>query len=232
LLHDIGKLGVPDAILFKTSSLSEEEYKVMHDHLQRGINMVSAVFSLPELNEILRYSHTWFGGNVDEPGLPTGENIPLGARILAIADAFSTMVSKKPYREPLNYEEAFEELRRCAPDQFDPELVERFIEAVGDRNVTIIKNNLGISEAVKLEINQEVEKIAFALNCSDLSLVSVTASRLAAMAVKQGVQKVADLASEIERAVTKDRDLVKVIQLTTDLMEACCHYPPGLPPGS
>jgi len=220
-LHDIGKLGVPDSILLKPGPLSDEELKVMHDHLRRGVEIVSAAFSSSQLNEIVRHNHTWFGGDERAPHLPKGRDIPLGARILAIADAYSAMVCHKPYRGAHGCREAFEELRRCAGEQFDPELVERFIETVSARDEYRSATMQGISDAAKLEIGQEVERIASALNDSDFTRLSVTANRLAAMATKQGVARIAELASGIEKAATDGSDLAKMVQLTTDLMDAC-----------
>ena len=221
LLHDIGKLTVPDAILLKPAPLTEQELKVTHDHLRRGVAMVSSAFSSPKLTETLRHNHTWYGGNERAADSPTGEDIPLRARILAIADAFSAMVSRKPYRQARTYEDAFQELRRCSGEQFDPELVERFIEAVGARDERRAKKKPDVSDAVRLEIGLEVERLAVAVSSSDLSQLSVTASRLAAMAAKQGVRKVAELATEIEVAAAKDRDLVRIVPLATNLMDAC-----------
>jgi len=131
-LHDIGKLGVPDAILHKQDALTEEEMRTVHDHLRFGVETVDSTCSSPELTQILRNRYAWYGGNPQEPNLPTGNTIPVGARILAICDSFSAMVSPRPFRDTCTHEEAFAELRRCAGTQFDPELVEIFIDTVSN----------------------------------------------------------------------------------------------------
>jgi putative nucleotidyltransferase with HDIG domain len=127
LLHDIGKLGTPDAVLLKPGPLNDDEWKIMRAHEQHGIQIINASFNYPELIDIVGMHHAWFGGNPHCPDLPKGQSIPVGARILAICDAFDAMVSDRVYRKGRPPEQAMAELRRCAGTQFDPELVERFI---------------------------------------------------------------------------------------------------------
>ncbi len=228
-LHDIGKLGVPDSILSKPDALSPEERRIVHDHLRRGVEIVAATCPSRELEVILRNHHAWYGGNPDNPDLPTGQDIPLGARILAIADAFSAMVSPRPFPAALTYDEAFEELRRCAGRQFDPELVERFIEVVLARDETRTTPKSAISEAVLLQIGQEVERIAAALDNSDYSQLPVIANRLAVVATEHGLRQVAALANQIVEAAHTDGDLLAIARLTQSLLEACrLPSPPSL----
>lgn len=127
LLHDIGKLGTPDAVLLKPGPLNDDEWKIMRAHEQHGIQIIKASFNYPGLIDIVGMHHAWFGGNPHCPDLPKGQNIPVGARILAICDAYDAMVSDRVYRKGRPPQQAMAELRRCAGTQFDPELVERFI---------------------------------------------------------------------------------------------------------
>lgn len=228
-LHDIGKLGVPDSILHKPQALTPEERKVMREHLRHGVEIATATCSSRELAEILRHHHAWYGGHPDEPDLPAGRDIPLGARILAIADAFSAMVSPRPFPATLTYEAAFAELRRCAGRQFDPELVERFIEAVRARDETRAASKPAISDAMMLEIGQTVEKIAVALDNPDYSQLSALAGRLAAVATEHGLEPIAELANQIVEAAHTDGDLLTIARLTQRLLEACrLPSPPSL----
>jgi diguanylate cyclase (GGDEF)-like protein/PAS domain S-box-containing protein/putative nucleotidyltransferase with HDIG domain len=135
LLHDIGKLGTPDAVLLKPGPLNDDEWKIMRAHEHHGIEIIKAAFNHPELLDIVGMHHAWFGGNPNCPDLPTGQNIPVGARILTIADAYDAMISDRVYRKGRPPEQAMAELRRCAGTQFDPELVERFIAAVNKQRV-------------------------------------------------------------------------------------------------
>ena len=115
-LHDIGKIGVPDSILLKPGPLTADEWKIMGVHDRMGVEIIASAFACPSLNEIVENHHAWFGGNPRQPGSPTGEQIPFGARILAIADAYDAIVSDRVYRKGRSQEEAVQELRRYAGD--------------------------------------------------------------------------------------------------------------------
>jgi putative nucleotidyltransferase with HDIG domain len=133
LLHDIGKLGVPDRILHKPGPLTHDEWQIMRQHERYGIEIVGAAFGTAQVTEIIRTHHAWYAGNPETPDLPKGEQISVGARVLTIADAYDAMVSDRVYRKARSAEEAIAELRRCAGTQFDPALVERFITALQTR---------------------------------------------------------------------------------------------------
>lgn len=127
--HDIGKVGIPDRILFKQGPLSSEEYAEMKRHCEIGCRIAQLVPELaPIADRVLKHHERW-----DGKGYPLGlkeEDIPLDCRIIAIADAYDAMMSDRPYRKALPRERVIAELRRCAGTQFDPNLVELFIEAI------------------------------------------------------------------------------------------------------
>jgi diguanylate cyclase (GGDEF)-like protein/putative nucleotidyltransferase with HDIG domain len=126
LLHDIGKIGIPDKVLNKKGKLSKEDWEAIKSHPRLGANIVGNVPQLiPCVNSILHHHERWDGGGYPE-GLK-GEEIPIEARILAIADSFEAMTSARPYRPALSFEEVVKELRQGAGLQFDPKLVEVFI---------------------------------------------------------------------------------------------------------
>ncbi|MBY6037460.1 diguanylate cyclase [Fictibacillus nanhaiensis] len=132
LLHDVGKVGIPDTILHKEGKLTEEEYEMMKNHPELGFNILSGV---EEFNEILPYV-LYHHERPDGKGYPSQlklEEIPLGARIIAVADAFHSMVSVRPYRKvPLTIEEAVAELERGSGTQFDEDVVDVFLTVVED----------------------------------------------------------------------------------------------------
>jgi diguanylate cyclase (GGDEF)-like protein len=131
LLHDIGKLGVPDAILTKPGKLTEEEWEIIKRHSAEGERIVSYVKDLSPLVHMIRHHHEWYDGSGYPDGLKGGA-IPLGARIISVADAYDTMTGKRPYKGPISHEEAAEELRRCSGTQFDPELVDAFCRSMNE----------------------------------------------------------------------------------------------------
>ena len=122
LLHDIGKIRVPESVLHKRSALDEEEWVVMRTHPVVGERILAPIEALATVVPIVRSSHErWDGGGYPD-GL-SGEEIPLGARIVAVCDAFRAMVEPRPYRPALSLEAARAELDRCAGTQFDPAVV-------------------------------------------------------------------------------------------------------------
>ncbi len=127
LLHDIGKIGVPDAILLKPAKLTDEEWAVMRTHPHLGYQMIRNIRFLSGASPIVLHHHERYDGGGYPAGL-TGQDIPLGARIFAIADTFDAMTSDRPYRKALPYEAARDEIGRCAGSQFDPVVVEAFCQ--------------------------------------------------------------------------------------------------------
>lgn len=122
-LHDIGKVGIPDAILRKPGKLTPEEYERMQEHPVVGCKILTPFSFLREEAVIVRHHHEWMNGKGYPDGLQMSE-IPLEARILAVSDAYDAMTSPRPYRAPRGHDNAIEELRRCAGPQFDPDVVE------------------------------------------------------------------------------------------------------------
>jgi two-component system, cell cycle response regulator len=128
-LHDVGKIAVPDAILDKPGSLDPVEWSFMRRHPLIGERILLAAPALRPVARLVRSSHErWDGGGYPD-GL-RGDEIPLGARVVAVCDAFDAMTTERPYREPITEEEALEELRRCAGAQFDPAVVAAFCAVI------------------------------------------------------------------------------------------------------
>jgi putative nucleotidyltransferase with HDIG domain len=133
LLHDIGKLGVPDAILLKAGPLTPAEWVEMRRHPQIGWNIIRSIpFLHPAAELVLAHHERWDGAGY--PNGLKGEQIPLGARIFMIADTLDAMMSDRPYRRRTTLASARKEIARCAGTQFDPRCVEAFL-AIEDREV-------------------------------------------------------------------------------------------------
>jgi diguanylate cyclase (GGDEF)-like protein len=124
-MHDIGKMAVPDAILTKAGPLNEDEWAYMRRHTLIGERILAAVPALLPVARLVRSSHERWDGTGYPDGL-RGEQIPLGARVVAVCDAYDAMVSYRPYRDGMPPTEALAELRRCAGTQFDPRVIEAF----------------------------------------------------------------------------------------------------------
>jgi len=135
LLHDVGKIGVPDAVLLKPDRLTKEERAVMNAHPVMGANIIGPVTKLAPVVPLILHHHEWFNGS-GYPDRLVGMEIPELARILAVADAFEAMTAARPYRmTPLTRTEALAELRRFAGIQFDPQMVEAFAKTEWVRDV-------------------------------------------------------------------------------------------------
>ncbi len=128
LLHDVGKIGVPDAVLLKQERLTKEERMSMNSHPVLGAEIIAPVTRLSRELPIIRNHHEWYNGS-GYPDRLIGDEIPLLARILHVADAFEAMTAQRPYRMvPLTPEQALGELRKFAGIQFDPHVVDAFVK--------------------------------------------------------------------------------------------------------
>ncbi len=139
-LHDVGKIGVPDRILNKPGKLTDEEFRIMRTHPVIGAKIVEDVpFLGPALPYILYHHERWDGAGYPE-GLK-GEDIPIEGRILSVADTFDAIISDRPYRKGGPIERAVDELKLHAGTQFDPEIVEAFLELLSEHNLTWLPSN-------------------------------------------------------------------------------------------
>jgi diguanylate cyclase (GGDEF)-like protein/putative nucleotidyltransferase with HDIG domain len=129
LLHDIGKVGIPEPILNKSGPLDAAEWETMKTHTELGAKILEPLEAMKRIRLMVRHHHEFFDGT-GYPDRLEGETIPHGARVIAIADAYDTITSERTYKKARPPEDAFAELERCASNQFDPEIVRLFIEAM------------------------------------------------------------------------------------------------------
>jgi len=134
ILHDIGKIGISERILRKKAALSEDDWVLIKMHPTIGSNIVNSIDALPSLAPTISAHQEKYDGTGYPKGL-RGEDIPLGARILGIADAYQAMVEDRYYREARSHEEAVTELKKVRGTQFDPEVLDVFINVVNSEAV-------------------------------------------------------------------------------------------------
>jgi HD-GYP domain-containing protein (c-di-GMP phosphodiesterase class II) len=139
LLHDIGKIGIPDAILHKPGPLNDEEWTVMRRHPEIGRQILAQVGGIfQHLAEIVVAHHERWDGK-GYPRGTSGEDIPMSARILTVIDSYDAMTSRRVYREPLSVEQARAELLRCSGTQYDPDVVEAFLRVLDTQEVAAVE---------------------------------------------------------------------------------------------
>ncbi|MBI5033052.1 MAG: GAF domain-containing protein [Chloroflexi bacterium] len=132
ILHDIGKIGVPDAVLKKASELTPDEWHRMHQHPVIGERILAPLPRLANAAKIVRHHHERFDGT-GYPDQLVHEQIPIGARILAVVDAYGAILDKRVYKESRTNEQALEEILRCNGTQFDPQIVDIFIDVIKEQ---------------------------------------------------------------------------------------------------
>lgn len=136
ILHDVGKIGIKERILKKPGRLTDEERREMEYHPFIGTRILQSVKLLEPVMPLVYHHHEWYDGNGYPDGLQ-GDEIPLGARIISVADAFESMTSDRPYRKALPTEEALAELKRGSGRQFDPRVVQAFVRLVEEGKVEV-----------------------------------------------------------------------------------------------
>ena len=129
MLHDVGKVGIPESILNKSGPLNPEEWDVMKAHVVFGGKILEPLAPLARIREMVLHHHEFFDGS-GYPNALTGETIPVGARIITIADSYDTITSDRSYKKGRTAEQALSELERCANTQFDGKLVASFVRAM------------------------------------------------------------------------------------------------------
>lgn len=136
LLHDIGKIGVPESILTKSDKLTSKEYEIMKKHVDISITIIKHIPSLIKVIPAIMSHHEWYDGNGYPRGIK-GSNIPIEGRCLCIVDAFDAMTTDRPYRKALSTEQALNELQKYSGTQFDPNLVDVFIQLYEEGEIEV-----------------------------------------------------------------------------------------------
>ena len=196
----------------------------MKTHDTIGVEIIKSTFACDELTEIVEHHHTRYGGTPGDDARPSGERIPLGARILTIADSYDAMVSDRVYRKGLSLQQAIDELRRCAGKQFDPKLVETFIamiETRKSRNSEGTSSQNAIQKQAALRLGVQMEYLAEAVDDQDLQRIQALANHIAETADDFEVQSISNAARILVEQTDDDPDLVECLNMTLELMELC-----------
>ncbi|MEK7817269.1 MAG: HD domain-containing phosphohydrolase, partial [Actinomycetota bacterium] len=138
LLHDIGLVSIPEDVINKRGSLNAEEWNIIRQHSESGESILEHVSSFKDFLPLVRHHHEHFDG----AGYPDGlskYSIPIGARVIAVADAYQAMVSERPYRRAFMLEEAVEKIKAGAGTQFDPNIVKVFLSLIGKQRTRTVR---------------------------------------------------------------------------------------------
>ncbi|MGH9738663.1 MAG: diguanylate cyclase [Candidatus Acidiferrales bacterium] len=151
LLHDIGKVGIPEVILNKSGPLDASEWETMKTHTDLGARILEPLKTMGRIRLMVRHHHEFYDGS-GYPDRLEGARIPHGARVIAIADAYDTITSARTYKRARTPEDAFAELERCAANQFDPELVRVFVEMMRRAPRPTIEPTVAVSRGADLQL--------------------------------------------------------------------------------
>lgn len=221
LLHDIGKIGIPDSILRKTGELTLEEREQVYRYNRLGVEMVRSSFGASVLTEIVEQHVVHYDLSNSDRGAGPGRTPSVAARILSIANAYDTMVSDLNLRGQMSRDEACAELRRCAGTQFDPELVERFINAVKLRHYEHETPGHAVTKESALSIGLLLEQLIAALDDHDNQRLEDIAASLQIAATTHGLTQIAEVAQSLQRVLDGDYDEIEVMQLAGELLDLC-----------
>ena len=140
MLHDIGMIGVSDEILYKIDALSQEEYDEIKKHITYSVKILEDIKQLKDVVEIIKYHHEKYDGGY--PYGVKGEDIPLGSRIIAVADAFDSIISNRIYRNKIELQDALNEIKKGALTQFDPVVVKAFEDSFDAISAAVSESEL------------------------------------------------------------------------------------------
>ncbi len=241
LLHDIGKIGIPEAILFKPSRLTAEEYELMKQHAGLGAALVQGIESLQHLAPLIRHHHEYYNGH-GYPAELANDNIPLEARILSVADAIEAMASDRPYRKAGDAQAILRELQKHSGTQFDPIIVDAFTKVIRRKGEALIVNSArnvlrfiesqhadqgdGIDDTVSM--SEASARSAIALFPSKLDNMNIALQRAIAAhrrmeATSQEGRELAEtllrVASTINTMLDKDRVLDLILEQLAQVMD-------------
>jgi len=199
-LHDIGKIGIPEEVLSKPTKLTDEEWRVMREHPEKGARMIEPLSFLSQEKVLIRHHHERWDGKGYPAGL-AGEDIPLLSRVLSVADAFDSMTSTRSYRKRMRLEAGIEQLVRNKGTQFDPKIVDVFIKCLGKYGIITSMDCIILAAGKGKRMRADVPKVLLTLHGKPLlghvlDLVSMFGMHKIYIVVGQGAEKLKQYASK------------------------------------
>ena len=195
----------------------------MEAHGPIGVAIIETAFNCPTLSDVLRFHHCRYDGENAEPGWPAGKDIPIAARIVAIADTYDAMVSDRCYRKGRTHDEAVTELRRCAGTQFDPELVERFVKQRTGWRLDSRYMDAGEIDRNVINIGYYLERVIHSFDVRDPASMKLRLGMLRAAAAKADMHYIANIVEELAKDTDRcsASDWGAVLPVLQDLVDVC-----------
>ncbi|MCC9603139.1 diguanylate cyclase [Stieleria sp. JC731] len=220
LLHDIGKIGVPDEILLKPDKLTPRELELVAQYDRLGVELVATAFENAKLTEILDSFKKRFDHPLDTDSTSTRNEVSLAARLLAISDCYDSLVSDQVYRRGCSHELAIEELKRSAGTQFDPDVVRAFASVITSKPELASDSANQRDAAVQIEL--QIERLAVAIEAHDADSLIPLAERLSKFARQSGIELIATAAEKIrDQATTPEVGWLEMLRQSNDLLAIC-----------
>lgn len=231
LLHDIGKIGVPDSILNKPGPLTPEEWKIMRKHDQIGVEIVRSAFGSENIAGVIESHHFCFEHRNDANDQAIdNEAIPLAGRIITVCDAFDSMTSNQVYRNAVSEVDALEEIVRHTPEQFDEEVVKHLVHHIQNGHRSI-NEQVDVVSASPEVVSQHIETLYSAIEGQDVDGIRSVVDELKRnVANEEVVVKAADRLGEAVK--TNSDDLEKVLLIANEVMEVCRATRTGFDPST
>ncbi len=222
LLHDIGKIGVPDRILDKPGELTPEEWDVLNKHSEIGIEIVRSAFASEEVASIISDHQLSLGGKPDRQDLSTVK-LSAASRIIIACDALDSMVSESVYRDLIPVEAAISELRRCSPSQFDPQVVDLLEQHVlAGSWVPGKRSGFEIDTTTAVEIGRHIEVLCSAIESGDVERLQSAVESLRDDAASKQLTPITEATVRLNDAIAyEESDLESVMQLADEVLGLC-----------
>ncbi len=224
LLHDVGKIGVPDSVLYKTDTLTKQEWQIMNRHDEIGLQIVQNTIDSAEIFQILKCRHYGFSRSSARKGQTVfGADIPVMSRILYVCDVFDTLVNGRVYRERMLIPEALAELLKCSPEQFDQDIVRCLVQHVKDHGAEVTQPEVSTSVDPRsaVAIGSHIEVVYQALEAGDLGALRETSRVLRTQASKVFAHELVDATIDLEEAVSEGYSEEDISRIAGELIGLC-----------